>query len=61
MAESRGGKEDKRLKASYSKLWEEGTDYIFQERFHIALTSKQLNENKILDRPLSPLALNEKL
>jgi hypothetical protein len=42
MAESRGGKEDKRLKASYSKLWEEGTDYISQERFHGMFTSKQL-------------------
>jgi len=42
MAESRGGKEDKRLKASYSTLWEEGTDYIAQERFHSVLESKQL-------------------
>ena len=42
MAESRGGKEDTRLKASFSKLWQKGTDYISPERFHNVLTSKQL-------------------
>ena len=42
MAESRGGKEDKRLKASFHKLWQEGTQFISQERFHQVLTSKQL-------------------
>ncbi|MDY6857696.1 MAG: DUF3800 domain-containing protein [Thermodesulfobacteriota bacterium] len=42
MAESRGGKEDKRLKASFLKLWNEGTQFISQERFHEAFTSKQL-------------------
>ena len=42
MAESRGGKEDTRLKASFSKLWQEGTEYISPERFHNVLTSKQL-------------------
>jgi hypothetical protein len=42
MAESRGGKEDRRLKASFSKLWEEGTEYVFPERFHSVFTSKQL-------------------
>ncbi len=42
MAESRGGKEDKRLKKSYSKLWEKGTQYIGPERFHNAFTSEQL-------------------
>lgn len=42
MAESRGGKEDKRLKASFLKLWHEGTQFIPQERFHEAFTSKQL-------------------
>jgi len=42
MAESRGGKEDKRLKASFLKLWYEGTQFIPQERFHEVFTSKQL-------------------
>ena len=42
MAESRGGKEDKRLKASFLKLWEEGTQYVAPEKFHEVLTSKQL-------------------
>jgi len=42
MAESRGGKEDKRLKASFEKLWKEGTQFIPQERFHEIFTSKQL-------------------
>ena len=42
MAESRGGKEDNRLKASFLKLWKEGTEYILPERFHSVLTSKQL-------------------
>ncbi|MCF7832470.1 MAG: DUF3800 domain-containing protein [Candidatus Marinimicrobia bacterium] len=42
MAESRGGKEDKRLKASFLKLWNEGTDYISNERFQYVLTSKKL-------------------
>ncbi len=42
MAESRGGKEDMRLKRSFAKLWEDGTEYIPSEKFHIALTSKQL-------------------
>ena len=42
MAESRGGKEDKRLKASFQKLWHEGTQFIPQERFHDVFTSKQL-------------------
>ncbi|MDX9709517.1 MAG: DUF3800 domain-containing protein [Trichloromonas sp.] len=42
MAESRGGKEDMRLKDSFAKLWAEGTEYISSERFHTVLTSKQL-------------------
>lgn len=42
MAESRGGKEDMRLKESFAKLWAEGTDYLPAERFQAALTSKQL-------------------
>jgi hypothetical protein len=42
MAESRGGKEDRRLKASFARLWERGTDYVAPERFQNVLTSKQL-------------------
>lgn len=42
MAESRGGKEDKRLKESYTRLWEKGTDFLSPERFQNSLTSKQL-------------------
>ncbi len=42
MAESRGGKEDKRLKASFLKLWNEGTQFILPDAFQEVLTSKQL-------------------
>ncbi|MHB8707745.1 MAG: hypothetical protein ACYC9I_02625 [Desulfuromonadales bacterium] len=42
MAESRGGKEDLRLKASFARLWEDGTEFIPAEEFHAVLTSKQL-------------------
>ena len=42
MAESRGGKEDIRLKKSFENLWKDGTDYINPERFHGVFTSKQL-------------------
>jgi hypothetical protein len=42
MAESRGGKEDIRLKRSFFRLWSEGTEYMNPERFHNVFTSKQL-------------------
>ncbi len=42
MAESRGGNEDRRLKAAFLRLWEQGTDYVGPEQFQGALTSKQL-------------------
>lgn len=42
MAESRGGKEDKRLKASFLKLWNEGTQYVPPDKFQEVFTSKQL-------------------
>jgi hypothetical protein len=42
MAESRGGKEDMRLKKSFAKLWEDGTEFIPPDKFHNVLTSKQL-------------------
>lgn len=42
MAESRGGKEDMRLKDSFHRLWEHGTDYVEPEQFQNFLTSGQL-------------------
>jgi len=42
LAESRGGKEDRRLKASFTKLWEDGTDYVEPRQIQSVLTSKQL-------------------
>ncbi len=42
MAESRGGKEDRRLKDSFERLWQNGTDYLAPEEFRAALTSRQL-------------------
>lgn len=42
MAESRGGKEDRRLKDSFHRLWEQGTSYIAAEQFQKTLTSSQL-------------------
>ena len=42
MAESRGGKEDMRLKASYKKVYKEGTEYVGAEEFQKYLTSGEL-------------------
>lgn len=42
MAESRGGKEDRRLKDSFHRLWEQGTEYVKPDQFQRSLTSKQL-------------------
>ena len=42
MAESRGGKEDRRLKDSFERLWEKGTDYVKPEQFQAIFTSCQL-------------------
>jgi hypothetical protein len=42
MIESRGGKEDLRLKNSFSRLFETGTDYVSGDRFQNCLTSKEL-------------------
>lgn len=42
MAESRGKKEDMRLKRSFSGIWERGTDRMAAEQFRDALTSKEL-------------------
>jgi len=42
MAESRGGKEDIKLKESFHRMWERGSDYMGPERLHAVLTSSQL-------------------
>lgn len=42
MAESRGGNEDKRLKASFERVYGEGSAYTASEVYDTHLTSKQL-------------------
>ena len=42
MAESRGGKEDRRLKDEFRKLWENGTDGLEPESIQRLLTSREL-------------------
>jgi hypothetical protein len=42
MAESRGGKEDMKLKDSFQRLVANGTDFIDHERFMRVLTSHQI-------------------
>jgi len=42
MAESRGGKEDQRLKESFHRLWEQGTEFVEPKQFQNSLTSQQL-------------------
>lgn len=42
LAESRGGKEDRTLKDSFSRLYRNGTDFVGPEQFQNSLTSKQL-------------------
>jgi len=42
MAESRGGKPDLRLKDSFQRIYEKGSDYIHAEVFANYLTSRQL-------------------
>ena len=42
MAESRGGKEDRRLKDEFRKLWENGTDCLGPEKIQRLLTSREL-------------------
>ncbi|MBD3216402.1 MAG: DUF3800 domain-containing protein [Candidatus Lokiarchaeota archaeon] len=42
MAESRGGKEDSRLKRSFKRLWSQGTEYVDSERIQKVLTSQSL-------------------
>lgn len=42
MVESRGGKEDKRLKKSYTRIFQNGTQFIEAERLQKRLTTKEL-------------------
>lgn len=42
MAESRGGKEDMRLKASFTEVYQDGTQYVSGEMIRRCLTSKEL-------------------
>ena len=42
MAESRGGKEDRRLKASFSTHYNRGTDFLASSMFVVRLTSNEL-------------------
>ena len=42
LAESRGGKEDRRLKDSFENLWAKGTPYLDAGRIQKRLTSRQL-------------------
>jgi hypothetical protein len=42
LAESRGGKEDRRLKDSFERIHEHGTEFVGADVFARCLTSKQL-------------------
>ena len=42
MAESRGGKENRRLKKEFRDLWEGGTDYVEPAQFQRSFTSREL-------------------
>ena len=42
MVEARGGKEDCKLKDSFQRLWEHGTNKISAEKWQEKLTSKEL-------------------
>jgi len=42
MIESRGGKEDMRLKDSFSRIYNNGTDYTLAKKYQDFLTSKEL-------------------
>lgn len=59
MMESRGGKEDRRLKSSFHGLYQNGTEYLKPERIQKRLTSSQLKvkskENNIAGLQLADL------
>jgi hypothetical protein len=42
MSESRGGREDRRLKDSFERVCQEGSDFVPPDRFQARLTSRQL-------------------
>jgi len=60
MAESRQGKEDRRLKESFRRLWENGSEYIEAEDFQQVLTSRELKV-KPKSRNISGLQLSDLL
>jgi hypothetical protein len=41
MSESRGGKEDRRLKDSFERVFEQGSDFVPPDQFRARLTSRQ--------------------
>ncbi len=42
LAESRGGREDQRLKKSFERVYHEGSEWVSPERVYACLTSRQL-------------------
>lgn len=42
MAESRGGKEDRRLKDSFERVYDSGSQFVARQHFAKQLTSRQL-------------------
>lgn len=42
LAESRGGREDRRLKESFARLWVQGTEFVEPKQFQRRLTSREL-------------------
>ena len=42
MVEARGGKEDTKLKESFTRVWEHGTDHIKSKRFQSRFTSREI-------------------
>lgn len=59
MAESRGGKEDRRLKASFERVYDQGSSFLSRQEFVRHLTSRQLKvkakSNNIAGLQLSDL------
>jgi hypothetical protein len=41
MAESRGGKEDRRLKDTFARLWTQGTEYVRPDQFQKSFSRKK--------------------
>jgi len=60
MAESRQGKEDRRLKESFCRLWKTGSDFVGSQEFQQVLTSRELKV-KPKSRNISGLQLSDLL